>query len=144
VSDTARIRIIRAYHHAKLFKSDLQAKADSMFYSYGDSTLRCFVNPLIWTQGSQLSGDTITMQMRNKKMDNLMLFPSAFVVNIEKDDSLTFNQMAGKRMRGFFKNDKLDKMFISGNAESIYFSRDSTKKVTEMARSLSTRMRVSV
>ncbi|MBD1365660.1 hypothetical protein IDJ77_17730 [Mucilaginibacter sp. ZT4R22] len=142
VSDTARIRIIRAYHHAKLFKSDLQAKADSMFYSYGDSTLRCFVNPLIWTQGSQLSGDTITMQMRNKKMDNLMLFPSAFVVNIEKDDSLTFNQMAGKRMRGFFKNDKLDKMFISGNAESIYFSRDSTKKVTEMARSLSTRMRV--
>jgi lipopolysaccharide export system protein LptA len=142
VSDTARIRIIRAYHHAKLFKSDLQAKADSMFYSYGDSTLRCFVSPLIWTQGSQLSGDTITMQMRNKKMDNLMMFPSAFVVNIEKDDSLTFNQMAGKRMRGFFKNDKLDKVFISGNAESIYFSRDSTKKVTEMARSLSTRMRV--
>ncbi|MEO7211934.1 OstA-like protein [Mucilaginibacter sp.] len=142
VSDTARIRIIRAYHHAKLFKSDLQAKADSMFYSYSDSTLRCFVNPLIWTQGSQLSGDTITMQMRNKKMDNLMLFPSAFIVNIEKDDSLTFNQIAGKRMRGFFKNDKLDKMFISGNAESIYFARDSTKKVTEMQRSLSTRMRV--
>jgi lipopolysaccharide export system protein LptA len=143
VSDTARIRIIRAYHHAKLFKSDLQAKADSMFYSYSDSTLRCFVNPLIWTQGSQLSGDTITMQMRNKKMDNLMLFPSAFIVNIEKDDSLTFNQIAGKRMRGFFKNDKLDKMFISGNAESIYFNRDSTKKVTEMQRSLTSRMRVS-
>jgi lipopolysaccharide export system protein LptA len=142
VSDTARIRIIRAYHHAKLFKSDLQAKSDSMFYSYSDSTLRCFVNPLIWTQGSQLSGDTITMQMRNKKMDNLMMFPSAFIVNIEKDDSTTFNQIAGKRMRGFFKDDKLDKMFISGNAESIYFNRDSTKKVTEMERSLSTRMRV--
>ncbi|OOQ58554.1 OstA-like protein [Mucilaginibacter pedocola] len=142
VSDTARIRIIRAYHHAKLFKSDLQAKSDSMFYSYSDSTLRCFVQPIIWTQGSQLSGDTITLQMRNKKMDNLMLFPSAFIVNIEKDDSLTFNQVAGKRMRGFFKDDKLDKMFIAGNAESIYFNRDSTKKVTEMERSLASRMRV--
>ncbi|TFF38590.1 hypothetical protein E2R66_08160 [Mucilaginibacter psychrotolerans] len=142
LKDTARIRIIKAFHHAKLFKSDLQAKADSMFYSYSDSTLRMFVNPIIWTQGSQLSGDTITMQMRNKKMDNLMLFPSAFIVNIEKDDSTTFNQIAGKRMRGFFKDDKLDKMFISGNAESLYFARDSTKKVTEMQRSLTSRMRV--
>ena len=141
LSDTARIRIVRAYHHAKLFKSDLQAKADSMFYSYGDSTLRCYVNPIIWAQGSQLSGDTINLQMKNKKMDNMMMFPSSFIVNIEKDDSTHFNQVAGKRMRGFFKDSKLDRMFISGNAESIYFSRDSGK-VSGMERSLSTRMRV--
>ncbi|MCQ6960653.1 OstA-like protein [Mucilaginibacter aquariorum] len=142
LSDTARVRIIKAYHSAKLFKSDLQAKADSMFYSYSDSTLHCFVQPLIWTQGSQLYGDTITMQMKNKKLDNLHMFPQAFIVNIEKDDSTTFNQVAGKRMRGFFKNDKLDRMFIVGNAESIYFTRDSLKKVDGMQRSLSSRMRV--
>lgn len=143
LSDTARIRIVKAYHHAKLFKSDLQAKSDSMFYSYGDSTLKCYVQPLIWTKGSQLSGDTITIQMKNKKMDNMFMFPQAFIVNIEKEDSTHFNQMAGKRMRGFFKNDKLDKMFISGNAESIYFARDSTgKKIDGMERSLSSRMRI--
>ncbi|WP_165852105.1 OstA-like protein [Mucilaginibacter terrenus] len=141
LSDTARIRIVKAYHNAKLFKSDLQAKSDSMFYSYADSTLRCFVNPLIWTQGSQLSGDTITLQMRNKKIDNLMMFPAAFIVNIEKDDSVNFNQVSGKRMRGFFKDDKLDRMYVSGNAESIYYSRDSGK-VSGMERSLTTRMRI--
>ncbi|AMR30469.1 hypothetical protein A0256_03055 [Mucilaginibacter sp. PAMC 26640] len=141
LKDTARIRIIRAYHHSKLFKSDLQAKSDSMFYSYSDSTLRCYVNPIIWTQGSQLSGDTINLQMRNKKMDNIMMFPSAFIVNVEKTDSATFNQVSGKRMRGFFKSDKLDRMYISGNAESIYFTRDSTKAI-EMQRSLTSRMRI--
>jgi lipopolysaccharide export system protein LptA len=142
LSDTARVRIIKAYHGAKLFKSDLQAKADSMFYSYADSTLHCYVNPLIWTQGSQLSGDTITMQMKNKKLDNLLMFPTSFIVNIEKGDSTNFNQIAGKKMRGFFKNDKLDRMFIVGNAESIYFTRDSLKKVDGMQRSLSSRMRI--
>jgi lipopolysaccharide export system protein LptA len=142
LSDTARVRIIKAYHSAKLFKSDLQAKADSMFYSYSDSTLHCFVQPLIWTQGSQLSGDTITMQMKNKKLDNLSMFPQSFIVNIENGDSTTFNQVGGKRMRGFFKNDKLDRMFIVGNAESIYFTRDSLKKVDGMQRSLSSRMRI--
>lgn len=142
LSDTARVRIIKAYHSAKLFKSDLQAKADSMFYSYSDSTLHCFVEPLIWTQGSQLSADTITMQMKNKKMDNLNMFPRSFIVNIEKGDSTNFNQVSGKRMRGFFKAGKLDRMYIVGNAESIAYSRDSSKKVDGMQRSLASKMRI--
>eukprot|EP01037_Dinobryon_pediforme_P009025 gene9025-9105_t len=140
--DTARIRIIIAHHHFKMFKSDLQAKADSMFYNTVDSTMRCFVHPMMWTEGSQLSGDTIHLQMKHKKLDNMLMFPNAFIVNTEKKDSTHFNQVAGKRMRGYFKDDKLYRMFIEGNAESIYFSRDSVKNtITGMQRSLSSRIR---
>ncbi|MDB5125181.1 MAG: hypothetical protein JWP94_3310 [Mucilaginibacter sp.] len=142
-SDTARIRIMIAHHHARLFKSDLQAKADSMFYSTSDSTMRCYVKPMIWAQGSQLSGDTIFLQLKNKKLDNMNMFPNAFIVNIEKADSVHFNQVAGKRMRGYFKDDKLNRMDINGNAETIYFSRDSAKQTVDgMERSLSSRIRV--
>ncbi len=142
-SDTARIRIIIAHHHFKMFKSDLQAKADSMFYSNSDSTIRCYVKPMMWTEGSQLSGDTIYLQMKNKKLDNLRAWPNAFIVNIEKTDSVHFNQIGGKRMRGYFKDDKLYRMFVEGNAESIYFSRDSGKMtISGMQRSLSSRIRV--
>ena len=143
LSDTARIRILSAHHNAKIFKSDLQSKADSMFYSYADSTMRCFVNPMIWTQGSQLSGDTIYLQLKNKKLDNMDLWPNAFTVNIEAPDSTHFNQVAGKKMRGFFVADKLQRMFVDGNAETIYFNRDSTKKeVTDLMRTMSSRIRV--
>ena len=141
LSDTTRVRILSAFHHTKIFKSDLQGKSDSAFYSTSDSTIRLYVNPIIWTQGSQLSGDTIHLQMKNKKFDNMELFPNAFTVNIEKDDSLHFNQVAGKKMRGFFKNDKLDRMFIDGNAETIYFSRDSGK-ISGIQRSLSSRISI--
>jgi len=141
--DTARIRIIIAHHSFKMYKSDLQAKADSMFYSNSDSTIRCYVNPMMWTQGSQLSGDTIHLQMKHKKLDNMTMWPHAFIVNIEKTDSLHFNQVAGKRMRGFFKDDKLHRMLIEGNAESIYFARDSGKMtISGMQRSLSSMIRV--
>jgi len=140
VNDTARIRLVIAHHNAKIFKSDLQGKADSIFYSSADSTIRCYVDPIFWTQGSQLSGDTVYLQMRNKKLDNMELFPSAFVVNIEKTDSLHFNQLSGRKMRGFFKNDKLERLFVAINAESIYFKRDSGK-VAGMQRSLSSRIR---
>ncbi len=141
VKDTARIRILIAHHHAKIFKSDLQGKADSIFYSNADSTIRCYVKPMFWTQGSQLSGDTVYLQMRSKKLDNIELFPNAFVVNIEKDDSLHFNQSSGRKMRGFFKNDKLHQLYIAVNAESIYFKRDSGK-IAGMQRSLSSRIHV--
>jgi hypothetical protein len=43
-------------------------------------------------------------------------------------------------MRGFFKNDKLERLFVAINAESIYFKRDSGK-VAGMQRSLSSRIR---
>ena len=143
LSDTARIRIIMAFHSAKIFKSDLQAIADSIFYSNSDSTIRCYTKPMIWTEGSQLSGDTIYLRMRNKKLYNMDMFPNAFIVNVEKGDSVNFNQVGGKRLRGFFKDSKLSRVYVDGNAESIYFVRDSaTNKITDMQRSFSSRIRV--
>jgi len=123
-TDTAKSRIVIAYHHAKIFKSDLQARADSMFFSYSDSTVRCYVNPMIWAQGSQLSGDTVYLQMKNKKMDNMLLQHNSFIVNTEDADSTNFNQIKGKVINGHFKDNKLNSMFVDGNAESIYYLKE--------------------
>ncbi|RYY33180.1 MAG: hypothetical protein EOP46_17160, partial [Sphingobacteriaceae bacterium] len=143
LSDTSRVRILNAYHDAKIFKTDLQAKADSMFYSNADSIIRCYIKPMVWTQGSQLSGDTINIQMKNKKLDNMDIYLNSFIVNVEQNDSTHFNQVGGKKMRGFFRESKLELIYVDGNAESIYFARDSTsKKVSGMERSLSSRMRI--
>jgi lipopolysaccharide export system protein LptA len=141
LSDTARIRILTAAHHSKIFKSDLQAKADSIFYSYSDSTARLFVKPIIWAEGSQLTGDTIYLQLRNKKVDNMEIFPKAFIVNVEGRDSTHFNQVSGKKMRVFFKDSKISRVYVDGNAETVYYIRDSTK-ITGLAHSVSSRIRV--
>ena len=122
--DTTRTRMIMAYHHAKIFKSDLQARADSMFFSYADSTVRCYVNPMVWAQGSQLSGDTIYLQMKNKKLDNMLLHHNSFIVNTEDADSTNFNQIKGKVITGYFKENKLNNMFVDGNAESVYYLKE--------------------
>lgn len=124
--DTTRTRIISAFHNAKIFKSDLQAKADSMFFSDADSTVRCYVSPMIWAQGSQLTGDTVYLQMKNKKLDNMLLHHNSFIVNTEDADSTNFNQIKGKVITGYFKDNKLNNMFVDGNAESIYYLKDDT------------------
>jgi lipopolysaccharide export system protein LptA len=139
-TDTAKIRIVLAYHKVKIFKSDFQAKADSAFFSYGDSIMRIYKNPLVWAQGSQLGADTIYVQMKNKKIDNMDLIRKSIIVNTDKD-SVRFNQVAGKNMKAFFKNEKLDVVFVNGNAESIYFPKDSAGN-NGMMRSITSKMRI--
>lgn len=139
-SDTASTRVIFAFHKVKIFKSDLQSRSDSAFYSYADSIIRCYKNPIIWTQGSQLTADTIYLQMKNRKLDNMLLQHNGFVVSTE-GDSTKFNQVKGKVLTGIFENSKLKSMFVDGNAESIYYSVEDSA-YTGMNRSLSSRMRL--
>jgi lipopolysaccharide export system protein LptA len=141
LSDTSRVRILIAAHHAKIFKTDLQAVADSIFFTYADSIARMYVHPMIWSDGSQLSGDTVHLQLKNKKVDNVEMFPSAFIVNVEKKDSTHFNQIAGRKMRGFFKNNKINVVYVDGNAQTLYYDRDSTK-ISQISRTVSSRIRV--
>ncbi len=139
-ADTVKTRVIYAYHHVKIFKSDLQSRSDSAFYSYADSIIRCYRNPIIWTQGTQLTADTIYMQMKNRKLDNMLLQHNGFIVSTE-GDSTKFNQVKGKVLTGLFEESKLKSMFVDGNAESIYYTLEDSA-YTGMNRSLSSRMRL--
>lgn len=130
--DTARTRIVRAHYNVRLFKSDLQAVADSVYYGMVDSMFRFMGRPMIWSQGSQISADTIFMQIVNQQMDNALLKNNAFMVNAVLD-STKFNQLKGRKITAFFANNSIDRLFVDGNAENLVFSEnEKTKTITEM------------
>lgn len=139
-SDTVKVRTIKAYHNVRVYKSNLQAKSDSLFYNSADSTLRWFHNPIMWGEGSQQTGDTIYLQMRNSKLSSVQVLQSAFAVNVEKD-SAHFNQVKGKVMTGFFKEGKIQTLYVDGNAESIYFTKDDNV-YKEMNQTVSSRLKI--
>src|SRR5690606_3308252 len=80
------------------------------------------------------------MQLKNEKIDNMLLKNKAFIVSTELD-STKYHQVKGKKISGFFTNDKLDRVFVDGNAESIYYTIEDNK-FTGMARSISSRIKV--
>ena len=140
-SDTVKVRSIKAYHNVRVYKSNLQAKSDSLFYNSADSTLRWFHNPIMWAEGSQQTGDTIYLQMRNSKLSSVQVLQSAFAVNVEKDTA-HFNQVKGKVMTGFFKEGKIQSLYVDGNAESIYFTKDDNDVYKEMNQTVSSRLKI--
>lgn len=132
LSDTARTRIVKAYYNVRLYKSDLQAVADSVYYGMQDSMFRFMGRPMIWAEDSQISADTIYMQIVNQKMDNALLKENAFMVNAVSD-STKFNQLKGRKITAFFANNNIEKLFVDGNAENLVFSvNEKTNVITEM------------
>jgi lipopolysaccharide export system protein LptA len=137
--DTAKTRVIFAHHHVKIFKSDLQAITDSVSFSYADSIIRCYTNPMIWSGGSQLSADTVFMQLKNKKLDNMILQHNGLIVSTE--DSSRYDQVKGRVLTGIFRDNKLSQLFVDGNAESIKYVKDDTT-YTALNRTISSRIKM--
>ncbi|WP_343531273.1 OstA-like protein [Pedobacter sp.] len=139
-ADTVRARIIKAYHNVRVYKSNMQAKADSLFYNAADSSLRWYKNPILWSDGSQQTGDTIHVFFKNNKIHNFQVLQNGFIVNIE-GDSTKFNQVKGKVITGFFVDGEMRNMYVDGNAESIYYSKDNKGNYDNVNQTVSSRLR---
>jgi lipopolysaccharide export system protein LptA len=121
-------RLLLAHQDVRIFKSDLQAVCDSLSYSSVDSIFRFYrltQIPIIWSDTSQFSADTIRMAMKNQKMDRIWLRENALVVNSE--DGLLFNQIKGRNITAFFKEDQVREMLVDTKAEAVYFALDDKK-----------------
>ena len=140
--DTARTRIVKAYYNVRMFKSDLQAVADSVYYGMADSMFRFMGRPMIWAEGSQISSDTIYMQIQKQRMDNALLINNAFMVNAVLD-TLKFNQLKGRKITAFFANNSIDRLYVDGNAENLTFAtNDKTHRITEMFHDRGARIKI--
>jgi hypothetical protein len=119
-SDT--MRYVNAFHHVKIYSDSLQGKCDSLFYSTIDSVFRFFVDPIIWTKGSQVSGDTLLLTTKNKKVDQFFANENAFSIN--QAQAGLYNQLKGNTMSGTFIDGTLDAIKAKGNGESLYYLQD--------------------
>lgn len=117
-------RQTHAYHNVKIFKKDFQAICDSLAHIEGDSMFRMVYDPIIWTDTTQLTGDTIDVQMANGNLSSAFIRENAMVIN--SSDSILFNQMKGRQIHSKFKDGNLSEVRIFGNAQSLYFPKDET------------------
>ena len=113
-------RILFAFHHAKFFKPDMRGKCDSLVYSYADSTIRLYRDPILWSEENQLTADSMWIQNRNSKIDRLYMKDNSMIIS--EEDSAMYNQIKGRYMTGYFKEQKLNRVFVEGNGETIYFA----------------------
>ncbi|MFI5149107.1 MAG: OstA-like protein [Bacteroidia bacterium] len=119
------LRTMYAYHKVKFYKPEVQGKCDSLVYSYHDSTMNMFMEPVLWSDKSQLNASHVELTLANGEMKLLRMFTNSFI--IEQEDSIRYNQIKGKNMVGYFKANKLAKVFVEGNGQAIYYVKEKNK-----------------
>ena len=111
-----------AYHKVRFYKKDMQGKCDSLAYSMADSTIRLYTDPVLWSGPNQLTSDSINIAIVNNQVDSLVMYNSAFIVS--RDSTNTYNQIRGKNMVAYFRNNALYKIQVEGNAQTVYYIRE--------------------
>jgi lipopolysaccharide export system protein LptA len=120
-------RLMRAFHGCRIYSRDIQGKCDSLSYSFQDSVIRMYTAPVIWSEENQLVSDSIALFTKNRQADRMELYSSAFVTS-QVDDS-RYNQVKGRSLTGYFKDNELFKIDVEGNGETIYWLLDGDEVV---------------
>ncbi|MGE4287096.1 MAG: OstA-like protein [Salinivirgaceae bacterium] len=115
-------RIFRGYYHTKIYKSNFQAKTDSLVFSMADSIVRFYGSPILWAEENQITATYIEGFVVDEKLDHFKLYNGGLIIS--KEDSLHFNQVKGDEMIGYLKNNQLSKIDVFKKSETIYFPVD--------------------
>ncbi|MDO5981817.1 OstA-like protein [Flavivirga spongiicola] len=139
-------RIVRAYYNAKIFKSDLSGKADSI-HSNQKTGITQLINinrfssddkfstqrkPILWNIANQMTGDTIHLisNPETEKIDSLRVFNNAFIISKDTISENGYNQIYGMRLIGLFNEEnQLRQVDIIKNAESIFYTRNDKQEL---------------
>jgi lipopolysaccharide export system protein LptA len=115
-------QLVKAYYHAKVLKTDIQAVCDSLVYNNDDSTITLYHDPVMWSGQNQITSDTIVLFMNNNKLDSFDLDNNAFVIS--REGAKEYNQVKGKNMKGYVKENKISYIRVFGNGQSIYYANE--------------------
>lgn len=139
-------RIVKAFYNAKIYKSDISAKADSI-HADQKSGLTQLINidrfsesdafsikrkPILWNIENQMTGDTIHLisNPETEKLDSLLVFDNAFIISKDTISENGYNQINGMRLTGWFNDENtLRKVDIDKNAQSIFYTRDELQEL---------------
>jgi lipopolysaccharide export system protein LptA len=114
---------VHGHYNVRFFRNDVQGLCDSLSYSTRDSVMNMYGQPVIWADNNQLSGNLVRGFTKNKKVEHIQIQGAAMA--IQQEDSLYFNQLAGKEIIAYIDSSQVRKVNVKGNAETLYYPKDS-------------------
>lgn len=112
-------RIVRAYHHVRIFRSDFQAVCDSLVAFSYDSTAHLYIDPVLWSENNQVISQYIDIYSRNQQIEKAVFVGEPIMIS--KVDSAHFNQVKGKVIEALFRNNEIYRTDVNGNGQTYYY-----------------------
>lgn len=128
VVDTSHVAVV--HPAVRFYRSDMQGVCDSLRFTERDSTLRMFVNPVVWSEDQQIFGNIIEMILNDSTIERAVLPDQAFAAqHIEGDH---YQQLSGKEMIAKFEAGQLRRLDINGNVEVILYPEENDSTINKL------------
>ena len=133
---------MRGYYGVKILKSDIRGISDSIYFDESKGKIelhkkplskkqiqilslrsRLKLNPVIWFNDSQMSGNEIYLltDLKTRKLDSLLIFGNTFVIDQDSINKNNYNQIEGMDLNGDFINGGLNNLQVLKNIKVIYY-----------------------
>ncbi len=124
VLDSTKLGFLSGIGHVRAYRSDMQMACDSLVYCDLDSLARLFNDPIVWNEGNrQYTSDSLTIVIRNQRMDRASLMSNAFITI--QEDSLCFDQIRGAEVMAYFDDSTSLKRFDAlGGSSALFYLKE--------------------
>lgn len=129
--DSTAVGMVKAVGNVRLFRTDIQARCDSLVYTDLDSLGRMYIDPVIWNEEGrhQYSSDSLFIVVANGKMEKANLLANAFIAI--QEDSLCYDQIRGAEMMAYFDTTAaLSRFDALGGADAMFYLRENETLAT--------------
>lgn len=109
----------------RMYKSNLQSVCDSIVFNKADSVFTLYHAPFLWSDSTQIAGDTISMFLKSKKMDRVRVQQHGTIIS--SDDLIFYDQIQGREIDAYFEDGNLAKIDVNGNTKLVYYLKDDDK-----------------
>lgn len=116
----------KGYNHVKIYNSSVQAVCDSMVFDQANGKMELYENPIVWAQNSELKGGKMDIFLNDSLIEKILITENATVL-MEIDSGLYYNQIGGKEIVAFFKDNELTRSDVNGGAKTIFFPEQEEK-----------------
>lgn len=115
-------RLMKGFRNVRIYRSDFQAVCDSMTAISTDSTIHLYIDPVMWNQSNQITSDVMDIYTELQQLVRAEFVGSPMMV--AQLDTTHYNQVAGKQMVSYFRENEIYRNDVNGNAQTIYYMQD--------------------
>lgn len=105
-----------------IVRGGLAARCGLVQYFRTDGKIELYSKPILWYDDNQVTGDTVFLMMKAKKLETASIRNRAFALS-QSDSAFVnrFNQLTGRTITMTFRDNKLQETYVERNAISLYF-----------------------
>ena len=115
-------RVALAYRNVRIYRQDFQAVCDSLLAFSFDSTVHMHIDPVLWNGANQIKSQYVQLFAKDGQLDHAY-FTGEPIMSAEIDTA-HYNQVKGKEMVAYFKDNEMYRTDVNGNGQTYYYMQD--------------------